>query len=61
MLKGFTSQLTNNVTARPRGLAKTPRSPPKSIFSIMGKIMSQMRMAIGTFTWESVPNSSFPI
>ena len=50
MLKGFTSQLTNRVTRSPLGLRAMPPREPKSIFNIMGKIISQMRTAMGTLT-----------
>ena len=34
--KGFTSQLTNRVTRRPRGRRAMPPTEPKSTLSIMG-------------------------
>ena len=54
---GFTSQLTNSVTSRPRGRFPTSRMAPKSTFIIIGTIISQMRTAIGTLTWLPLPNS----
>ena len=45
---GFTSQFTNSVTNRPRGRRPTLRIDPKSTFIIIGVIISQMRIAIGT-------------
>ncbi len=54
---GFTSQLTNSVTSRPRGRRPTLRMAPKSTFIIMGTIISQISTAMGTLTWLPVPNS----
>src|SRR5688572_28602675 len=54
---GFTSQFTNSVTNRPRGLRPTSRIDPKSTFIIIGVIISQMRIAIGTLIWLPAPNS----
>ena len=48
---GFTSQFTNSVTNRPRGRRPTLRIDPKSTFIIIGVIISQMRIAIGTLIW----------
>ena len=45
---GFTSQFTNSVTNRPSGRRPTLRIDPKSTFIIIGVIISQMRIAIGT-------------
>ena len=47
---GFTSQFTNRVTNSPRGFLPTSRIAPKSTLIIIGMIMSQMRIAIGTLT-----------
>jgi len=48
---GFTSQFTNSVTSRPRGLWPTFRMAAKSTFIIMGTIISQMSTAIGMLIW----------
>ena len=45
--KGFTSQLTASVTARPAGLRPTLRMEAKSTFIIIGVIISQISTAIG--------------
>lgn len=57
MEKGFTSQLTSNVTINPFGLLPTLRIDAKSTFIIIGMIMSQIRMAMGIFTWLPSPHS----
>jgi hypothetical protein len=36
MEKGFTSQFTKSVTRIPRGRRRTPKTLPRSIFSIIG-------------------------
>src|SRR5512139_2658436 len=54
---GFTSQFTNSVTNSPRGRRPTLRIDPKSTFIIIGVIISQMRIAIGTLIWLPAPNS----
>lgn len=50
MEKGFTTQLTNNVTSKPRGRFPTSRTAAKSTFIIIGMIISQIKIAIGTLT-----------
>ena len=50
MEKGFTSQLTSNVTSNPRGRAPTFRIAAKSTFIIIGMIISQISTAIGRLT-----------
>ena len=56
--KGFTSQFTNKVTSSPRGFSRTLKMDAKSTFIIIGMIISQIRMAMGTLTWLPWPNSS---
>ena len=48
MEKGLTIQLTSRVTSRPAGRRPTFFTDEKSTFIIMGVIISQMRMAMGT-------------
>ena len=57
MENGLTSQFTARVTARPAGLRPTFRMEVKSTFIIMGVIISQIRMAIGTLIWLPLANS----
>ena len=54
---GLTTQFTNKVTSKPRGLCPTRRIDAKSTFIIMGTIMSQISTAMGKFTWLPCPNS----
>ena len=51
--KGFTAQLTNSVTPMPFHWRRTPPSAPKSIFSSIGMIISQISTATGRFTWAT--------
>src|SRR5690606_2488040 len=51
MVKGLISQLTMVVMARPLGSLRTPTMALKSICAIIGKIMAQIRMAVGIETW----------
>jgi len=55
---GFTSQLTNSVTSNPRGRFPTFLMEAKSTFIIMGMIINQIRIAMGTLIWLPAPNSS---
>src|SRR5678815_4604914 len=55
--KGFTTQLTKRVISNPFGFLPTFRTEAKSTLIIMGMIMSQIRMAMGTLIWLSAPNS----
>ena len=48
MEKGLTIQFTSRVTNRPAGRRPTFFTAEKSTFIIMGVIISQMRIAIGT-------------
>jgi hypothetical protein len=57
MENGLTSQLTNSVTINPAGFRPTLRIAPKFTFIIMGVIISQIRIAIGTLIWLPRPNS----
>jgi hypothetical protein len=57
MEKGLTIQFTNKVTSSPLGRRPTSRIEAKSTFIIMGMIMSQSRMAIGTLIWLFELNS----
>ena len=57
MEKGFTTQLTNSVINNPVGFLPTSRTDAKSTFIIMGMIMSQIRMTIGTLIWVPSPKS----
>ncbi len=51
MVKGLISQFTTVVMANPLGSFLTSRIAPKSIWAIIGKIMAQIRMAMGIETW----------
>ena len=51
---GLTSQLTPTVTAMPRQCWPTSPSARGSIFSSIGTIISQIRMATGRFTCATV-------
>src|SRR5690554_7124753 len=51
MVKGLISQLTVVVMARPLGSLRTPTMALKSIWAIIGKIIAQIRMAMGMDTW----------
>ena len=53
MEKGFTSQFTNRVTPIPRTCSFTWCRAPKSTFTSMGMIMSQISAATGRFTCAS--------
>jgi hypothetical protein len=50
MENGLTSQLIPTVTAMPRQCARTSPRAPRSIFSSMGTIISQIRAATGRLT-----------
>ena len=54
MLNGLTSQLIPTVTAMPRHCSATRCSAPKSTFSSIGTIISQISMATGILTWATV-------
>jgi hypothetical protein len=58
MEKGFTSQFTPAVTAKPFQCRATCRSEEKSTRSNIGMIIAQMRIATGRLTWAT---SSLPI
>ena len=59
MLKGLTSQLTNRVTKQAlRFRGRRRANEVKSIFIIIGTIISQMSTAIGALIWLPAPNSS---
>lgn len=51
MVKGLMSQLVTQVIVKPFGLFVTWTILVKSIFSIMGYIISHIKMAIGMDTW----------
>ena len=51
MVKGLISQFTIVVMARPFGSFRTPTTALKSICAIIGKIIAQIRMAMGMDTW----------
>src|SRR5690554_6109082 len=51
MVKGLISQLTVVVMANPFGSFLTPTMALKSIWAIIGKIIAQIRMAMGIDTW----------
>ena len=57
MVKGLISQLTVSVTVSPFGILMALTMLPKSIFSIIGKIIIQMRIAMGM---ETLAYSNFP-
>ena len=68
MENGLTSQLIPTVTAMPRQCSRTSPSAPKSIFSSIGTIISQISAATGRFTcatsaapmaWKT-PGSAWP-
>ncbi len=48
--KGLTAQLMNSVTPTPRQCSLTCPSAPRSIFSSIGTIISQISTATGRFT-----------
>ncbi len=50
MEKGFTSQFTNSVTPMPRRCAFTWCRAPKSTFTSMGMIITQMSRPTGMLT-----------
>ena len=58
MLKGLTSQLMPTVTAMPRHSSATRCSAPKSTFSSIGTIISQISTATGMLTSASVMRPS---
>src|SRR5690554_7085965 len=51
MVKGLISQFTTVVMASPFGSFRTPTTALKSICAIIGKIIAQIRMAMGMDTW----------
>jgi hypothetical protein len=51
IVNGLISQFTTVVTTSPRGSRRTPTIDPKSIWTIIGKIIAQMRIATGTDTF----------
>ena len=51
--KGLTAQLMNSVTPMPRACALTWPRAPKSIFSSMGTIITQISRPTGRFTRAS--------
>ena len=59
MVKGLISQLVTQVTYSPRGFLPTFLMLAKSTFIIMGKIISQIRTAMGieTFSYSSCDNN----
>ena len=69
MVNGLINQFTTKVMVSPLGILKAFTILPKSIFSIMGKIMIQIKIAIGieTLAYSSLPKvsgttgNSFPI
>jgi hypothetical protein len=50
---GLTAQLTNSVTPMPRQCCPTWCSAPKSTFSSIGMIITQMSAPTGRLTWAS--------
>ena len=50
---GLTAQLMNSVTPMPRQCSVTWCSAPKSIFSSIGMIISQISTATGRLTWAT--------
>jgi len=58
MLKGLISQLIPTVTAMPRHCSATRCSAPKSTFSNIGTIMSQISTATGMLTSATVMRPS---
>ena len=53
MLKGFSNQFTEVVTARPPGSRPTRRTDPKSTLTIIGRIIAQINTATGMLTLET--------
>ena len=60
MLKGLISQLTVSVIVKPLGILMAFTMLPKSIFSIIGKIIIHIKMAMGmeTLAYSSLPRNS---
>jgi hypothetical protein len=58
IVNGLMSQFTTRVMVSPFGWRRTPRMLAKSICTIMGKIISQMRIATGTETCAYVKRAS---
>jgi len=60
IVKGLINQLTTRVTVNPLGFLNALTMLPKSILSIMGKIMIQIRRAMGmdTLAYSSRPKVS---
>jgi hypothetical protein len=53
MENGFTNQLTNRVTPIPFTCRRIWPKAPKSTFTSMGMIMTQIRMPTGKLTWAT--------
>ena len=51
--KGLTAQLTNSVTPMPRQCCLTSASAPKSTFSSIGMIITQISSPTGRLTWAT--------
>ena len=51
--KGLTAQLTNSVTPMPRQCWRTWCSAPKSTFSSIGMIITQISSPTGRLTWAT--------
>jgi hypothetical protein len=51
--KGLTAQLTNSVTPMPRQCCFTWLSAPKSTFSSIGMIITQISRPTGRLTWAT--------
>ncbi|CUL75127.1 hypothetical protein LM80661_190099 [Listeria monocytogenes] len=49
-MNGFISQLVTQVTINPLGFFDTLTILPKSIFNIIGKIINQIKIAVGIET-----------
>src|SRR5690554_4093177 len=68
IVKGLISQFTMVVMASPFGSFLTPTIAPKSICAIIGKIIAQIRIAIGMDTWayskrdrvSGIPGANWP-
>ena len=50
IVNGLINQFTTVVTTSPCGSRRTPTIDPKSIWTIIGKIIAQIRIATGTET-----------
>ncbi len=57
---GFTAQLTNRVTPMPRACCRTSCRRPKSIFTSIGTIITQISSPTGRFTRANSSPETMP-